>query len=266
MEKIGVNKMKLYKILFVIAFSLLLSTLGYAKDGYLVILKSFSAPTLKQGQAIEKQFAQLKRQGFSPYFVKTDNYPPLREGLWAMVLGEFDKQSATAKQTQVKRWISDAYIRKVNLPELKPIDNEFVYTETYFNVDNCFTIWEAPEQEGSGSDYCVGKQGFHVDTLYGDSRAYINISGEEFQGENWMGSEGFPYFHPAYPLRWIYRNDNPQRPIAVSLAISTSDIDGNHHTDRYLIKINDKKFTPVKQKFPVKGELDSIAQYLKNSP
>ncbi len=63
---------------------------------HLVIVKSFKKPTLKQAKAIDKQFTQLQQQGFNPYFIKTDNYPPLKKGLWAMVLGEFDKATATA--------------------------------------------------------------------------------------------------------------------------------------------------------------------------
>ncbi len=259
--------MKLYKTLLIAAFSLSLSAPGYAQDGYLVILKSFATtPTLKQGQAIEKQFSQLRAQGFAPYVIKTDDYPPLRKGLWAMVLGEFDKQTATEKQTQVKTWVSDAYLRKVQLPKVHAIDDQFSAVDTYFNnKKDCFSVEQALEQEGYGKDFCIGKQGYAVDIAYGDARAFVNINGKDFQGENWLGSDGFPFVISEYPLTWIYRNDNLRQPIAVSLVISTTDVDGNNHNDRYLIKINGKNLTPVKQKFPIKGGLDSLAEYFAKS-
>ncbi len=255
--------MKAYKTLLLAALSLSLSALSYAEDGYLVVLKSFTTPTLKQGQAIDKQFTQLKQQGFSPYIIKTDAYPPLKKGLWALVLGEFDKPTAADKQTQVKTWVKDAYIRKVQLPEARAIDEQFAAVETYFNHEtDCFSVDKSLEAEGYGRDFCIGKQGYAVDIAYGDARAFVNINGEEFQGENWMGSDGFPFVVNDYPLTWIYRADKLRQPIAVSLVISTTDADGNDHNDRYLITIKGKNLTPVKKKFPVKG-LDAVAAHLR---
>ncbi len=256
--------MKVYKTLLIAALTLPLSALSYAEDGYLVVLKSFATPTLKQGQAIDKQFSQLKKQGFSPYIIKTDAYPPLKKGLWALVLGEFDKQAATDKQTQVKTWVKDAYIRKVQLPEARAIDEQFAAVDTYFNNEkDCFVVEQYPERGDYGRDFCIGKQGYAVDIAYGDARAFVNINGEEFQGENWMGSDGFPFVVNDYPLTWIYRADKLRQPVAVSLVIGTTDVNGNDHNDRYLITINGKTLTPVKKKFPVKG-LDTVAAYLRD--
>ncbi len=153
-----------------------LATLSHAEDGYLVILKSFKQPNLQKAKVVEKQFKAVKQHGFKPYFIKTDDYPPLKQGLWAMVLGEYDKTTAKSQQHKVKQWVNDAYVRKVQLPTIYTMNDQLAYRISYFDdVDNCFTIWEEIEQEGSGGDYCVGSNGYHVDTLYGDSRAYLNI-------------------------------------------------------------------------------------------
>ncbi len=244
------------------ALSLSLSALSHAEDGYLVILNSFSTPTLQQGQAIDKQFTQLKEKGFSPYIIKTDAYPPLKKGLWAMVLGEFDKATASDKQAKVKTWVSDAYIRKVQLPPARALDEQFSAVDTYFNNEkDCFVVEQYPEQGDYGRDFCIGKQGYAVDIAYADGRSFLNINGDEFQGENWMGSDGFPFVVSEHPLTWIYRADNLRQPIALSLVIGTTDADGNDHNNRYLININGKNLTAVKQKFPV-DNWDTITEYL----
>ncbi len=254
------NKDRLFLRIGITTF-LSFATLSHAKDGYLVILESFKQPNLQQAKMVEKQFNAVKQHGFKPYFIKTDDYPPLKQGLWAMVLGEYDKTTAKSQQHKVKQWVNDAYVRKVQLPTMQTMNDQLAYRTSYFNIDNCFTIWEEMKQEGAGGDYCVGSNGYHVDTTYGDARAYLNINGKEFQGENWMGSEEFPYFDPAHPITWIYAKSNAKKPIAMSFALSTSDENGNHESHHYLIKINGDKFTPVKRKFPL-NEFSEMAEYL----
>ncbi len=62
------------------------------------------------------------------------------------MLGEFDKQTAAEKQTQVKTWVSDAYLRKVQLPKARAIDDQFSAVDTYFNHGkDCFSVEQALE-------------------------------------------------------------------------------------------------------------------------
>ncbi len=119
---------------------------------HLVIVKAFPTPTLEQGKAIDKLFKQLQQQGFKPYFIKTDDYPPLKKGLWAMVLGEFDKATADSKQAKVKKLVSDAYVRQVDLPKVNSLDDKLIYRETIMgNVgkeNHCFAV----NEEGGNED------------------------------------------------------------------------------------------------------------------
>ncbi len=247
--------MKLHKKLLITTLSLSLFSLGYAKDGYFVILKSFQQPSLKQAQAIDKQFTQLEKQGFSPFFIKTNDYPPLKKGLWAMVLGEFDKTTADNKQAKVNKWVGDAYVRKVTPPKLKPMADGFVYAETSIDENKCFVI----NEEGDNEDWhkevsCVGIQGHSVKIDY---RAALT----DFYLDNHKLTIDIDFSEDlsTFPLVWIYQKARPQNVLAFSFVLS-----GDGTSKRYVFVRKDNRFIKIEKTFPIKA-LDEIADYLHNN-
>ncbi len=257
--------MRFYKTFFILASILALPTICYSQDSYLVILESFKRPTIQQGRLIKKQFAHLTEKGFSPYFIKTDDYPPLRKGLWAMVLGEFNEKLAKTKQQMVKKILSESHVRKVNLPTVKAIDENFSYSNTYVDNDHCFTIQDVTtsKEGGSAHSYCVGKHGMHIDKGYVEVRSILNIAGQEIYGNSNTMGMSMPEISSKYPISWIYQSGNLQRPIAVSMVVEDMSKELNGGA-RYLFILQGRKFALVKQKFPVKG-LNKIAHYLQSN-
>lgn len=75
---------------------------------YFVILGSYSHA--KAGEARERQRALVSR-GVDAQIIDTDDYPNLADGLYAIVLGPFSRQSALDTLPYAKDHVRDAYVK-----------------------------------------------------------------------------------------------------------------------------------------------------------
>lgn len=99
----------------VIAFTTLSSTATLASDGvddgYFVIVGSFSLYGNGGNQA-QQRLSHVHGCGLSSaHIVSTDNYPNLRNGLYAVVLGDYEWSDAQSVLSQARRCIGDAYVK-----------------------------------------------------------------------------------------------------------------------------------------------------------
>jgi len=76
---------------------------------WFVILGSFSKA--KRWEA-EERIEVVQKAGFkNAYIIDTNNYPNLRDGLWAVVMGPYNKNYAQQIKNKTRLTVSDAYIK-----------------------------------------------------------------------------------------------------------------------------------------------------------
>jgi len=78
-------------------------------ESWFVIMGSY--PHSDRSKAIYRRDT-LARQAVNSYIIDTDHYPNLRNGLYAVVVGPYSKEVASAKLASLKRYVGDAYIKK----------------------------------------------------------------------------------------------------------------------------------------------------------
>jgi len=78
-------------------------------DGtWFVVLGSF--PRSEREKA-DQRLQSIQGSGYQASLIDTDNYPGLRSGLWAVVLGPYSKAGAKSVVDQVKVVRRDAYVK-----------------------------------------------------------------------------------------------------------------------------------------------------------
>ena len=75
---------------------------------WLVILGSFTKE--EKGRANER-LELVRRQGFDARLVSSDDYPNLKSGLWVIMMGPYNKNSAEEVLGQVRPKVKDAYTK-----------------------------------------------------------------------------------------------------------------------------------------------------------
>lgn len=99
----------------VLALTALTSTAAMASDGepddYFVIVGSFPAYG-NGGYQAQQRLSRVQGCGLSgAHIVSTDNYPNLRNGLYAVVLGSYTWDYAQSVLGQARYCIGDAYVK-----------------------------------------------------------------------------------------------------------------------------------------------------------
>ncbi len=114
--------------------------------------------------------------------------------------------------------------------------------------------------------YCAGIQGHRVATSYGDGYMSLFIDNKEL--DIYVGSNMI-FVPENQPVAWIYRQDNPQQLLAMSMVIAdlnevddiTDDNKVKKVSKRYLFVVKDGNFIRVNKTFAVDG-LDKVSEYL----
>lgn len=73
-----------------------------------VVLGSY--PKIERAKA-DQRLSFVQGRGYDARIVDTDNYPSLRPGLWAVVVGPYDKDQAKQLAQQLRTVVPDAYVR-----------------------------------------------------------------------------------------------------------------------------------------------------------
>lgn len=75
---------------------------------WFVILGSFP---MSEYEKAKQRLETIKGLGYDATIIDTGNYPGLRRGLWAVVMGPYSKSNAKSAATQMKSIRSDAYAK-----------------------------------------------------------------------------------------------------------------------------------------------------------
>ena len=83
-------------------------TEGPEHGRFFVIMGSFPQKSLR---GAEQRVAYLKNQGIKAHLIDTNNYPNLTDGLYAAVMGPYNRDYAIFKNIKAKQAVGDAYIK-----------------------------------------------------------------------------------------------------------------------------------------------------------
>jgi len=75
---------------------------------WFVIMGSY--PLSSRGRAVSRQ-RLVRRRGFDAHIINTNRYSNLRNGLYAVVLGPFDRRTADRNLRQARRVVRDSYVK-----------------------------------------------------------------------------------------------------------------------------------------------------------
>lgn len=262
-------------LLFLMAFSCALTTAQEAK--HLVILQSFKKPKALLGAEIKailmstaatpspeeyanpitNKIQSLRDNGFSPYLIQTDDYPSLRKGLWALVIGPFDKTTAKSKQQQVQAWVKDAYIRTVKPPVAQQTPQGFSTVNTYIDDAHCMMISYDFKFSASVNNLCQGFDQYSVFNAWGDQYNTVEITHNNQVWNLFTVNQPGLVLDITHPITWIYQNEQL---FALSAVIEEAS-----ETPRYAVYVGEAGLCQIDKRFKA-ADIEAVLTYLKDSP
>lgn len=248
-----------------------------AEGNHLVILQSFQKPKALLGEEINTMLMPtgktpspeeylnpmtntiqaLQNNGFSPYVIQTDDYSPLHKGLWALVLGPFDKATAKAKQQYVRTWVKDAYIKTVKSPIAQQKQQGFSTLNTRIDNAHCMVSDYSFKHSVGVNNLCQGLNQYSVYNSWGDQYNVVQITHKKQVWELFSVNQPGLVLDIKHPITWIYQNGK-------LLALSAV-IDEPTETPRYAVFMGNTDLCPIDKRFNV-SDIDAVLAYLNDNP